>query len=183
MARKKLSMRKIREALRLKASGLSCRAIARVCLIGKETVREYLGRAAEAGLTWPLPEGLSEEEIERRLFPGEPVSVRKIGRGYGPHHPQRLSAGTEGGIHAETPLALDSFRPQGHIMTLQRRFAPSGVRNEPESVAGFTGIYGFEDPGSRFDSNDHALRSPDAGEHETGRRKTRGNPGSDTTKS
>jgi transposase len=70
-------MRKIREALRLKASGLSYRAIARVCLIGKETVREYLGRAAEAGLAWPLPEGLSEEDLERRLFPNEPVLIRK----------------------------------------------------------------------------------------------------------
>ena len=77
MARARLSMRKIREVLRLKASGLSSRAIARVCLIGKETVREYLGRAAEAGLTWPLPEGLSEEDLERRLFPRLPVSVRK----------------------------------------------------------------------------------------------------------
>jgi len=77
MARTRLSMRKIREVLRLKASGLSYRAIARACLIGKETVREYLGRAAEAGLSWPLPEGLSEEELEGRLFPNEPVSVRK----------------------------------------------------------------------------------------------------------
>ena len=77
MARARLSMRKIREVLRLKASGLSFRAIARVCLIGKSTVREYLGRASEAGLTWPLPEGLSEEELEQRLFPGEPVLVRK----------------------------------------------------------------------------------------------------------
>jgi transposase len=77
MARTRLSMRKIREALRLKASGLSYRAIARACLIGKETVREYLGRAAEAGLTWPLPEGLSEEELERRLFPHEAVTCQK----------------------------------------------------------------------------------------------------------
>ena len=77
MARKRLSMRKIRETLRLKAGGMSYRAIARACLIGKETVREYLGRAAEAGLAWPLPEGLSEEELERRLFPHEPVSYRK----------------------------------------------------------------------------------------------------------
>ena len=28
-------------------------------------------------------------------------------------------------------------------MILQRRFAPIGVRNEPESVAGFTGIYSY----------------------------------------
>lgn len=77
MARARLSMRKIKDVLRLKASGLSYRAIARACLIGKETAREYLFRAEEAGLSWPLPEGLSEEELERRLFPGEPVLVRK----------------------------------------------------------------------------------------------------------
>jgi len=77
MARTRLSMRKIKEALRLKAAGLSCRAIARSCLIGKETVREYLGRAAEAGLSWPLPEGLSEEEIESRLFPLSSEASRK----------------------------------------------------------------------------------------------------------
>jgi transposase len=63
-------MRKIREILRLKhEAGLSNRAIARACSIGKETVREYLGRAGEAGLSWPLEEGLSEEAIECRLFP------------------------------------------------------------------------------------------------------------------
>jgi transposase len=72
-------MRKIRDVLRLKASGLSTRAIARACLIGKETVREYLERAAEAGLSWPLPEGLNEEDLERRLFPRAPISVRKEG--------------------------------------------------------------------------------------------------------
>jgi transposase len=70
MAQRRLSMRKIREILRLKhEAGLSNRAIARACSIGKETVREYLGRAGEAGLSWPLEEGLSEEAIERRLFP------------------------------------------------------------------------------------------------------------------
>jgi hypothetical protein len=69
MARKRLSMRKIKEVLRLKhAGGLSTRAIARACSIGKETVREYLCRAQEAGIGWPLPDGLDDEELERRLF-------------------------------------------------------------------------------------------------------------------
>ena len=69
MARKRLSMRKIKEVLRLKhAGGLSTRAIARACSIGKETVREYLCRASEAGIGWPLPEGLDDEELELRLF-------------------------------------------------------------------------------------------------------------------
>jgi transposase len=74
MAKKRLSMRKIREVLRLNHSGLSIRAIARACSIGRETVREYLCRASEAGISWPLPDGLSDEELERRLFP----SVIKI---------------------------------------------------------------------------------------------------------
>jgi len=59
MPRERLSMRKIKEVLRLNQTGLSNRAIARACAIGKETVREYLRRAAEAGLGWPLPEGLT----------------------------------------------------------------------------------------------------------------------------
>lgn len=70
MAQRRLSMRKIKEALRLKhESGLSNRAIARACSISKETVREYLSRAAEAGLGWPLGDELTEEAIERLLFP------------------------------------------------------------------------------------------------------------------
>jgi len=74
MAKKRLSMRKIREVLRLNHSGLSIRAIARACSIGRETVREYLCRASEAGISWPLPDGVSDEELERQLFP----SVVKI---------------------------------------------------------------------------------------------------------
>ena len=74
MAKKRLSMRKIREVLRLNHSGLSIRAVARACSIGRETVREYLCRASEADLGWPLPDELSDEELERRLFP----SVVKI---------------------------------------------------------------------------------------------------------
>jgi transposase len=67
-------MRKIREVLRLKHSGLSIRAIARACSIGRETVREYLCRASEAGISWAHADGLSDEELERQLFP----SVIKI---------------------------------------------------------------------------------------------------------
>jgi response regulator of citrate/malate metabolism len=48
MPRERLSMRKITEVLRLRQAGLSNRAIARACSISKETVREYLARAAEA---------------------------------------------------------------------------------------------------------------------------------------
>jgi transposase len=66
-------MRKIKEVLRLKQEqGLTNRAIARSCSIGRATVSEYLRRAAAAGLSWPLPEELDEAQLERRLFPSPP---------------------------------------------------------------------------------------------------------------
>ncbi|MCJ7579329.1 MAG: hypothetical protein MUP98_02215 [Candidatus Aminicenantes bacterium] len=67
-------MQKVRELLRLNHSGLSFRAIARACSIGRESVREYLSRASEAGLSWPLPRELDDEALEQQLFP----SVIKI---------------------------------------------------------------------------------------------------------
>ncbi len=74
MPAKRLSMRKIKEVLRLKwAQGLSNRQIARTCGIGRPAVAEYLRRAAEAGLAWPLPAGLDEVALERRLFPPPPA--------------------------------------------------------------------------------------------------------------
>jgi transposase len=63
-------MRKVKEVLRLKwGCGLSQRQIARSCGMGRPTVAEYIRRAEEAGLSWPLPEGLDEAALERRLFP------------------------------------------------------------------------------------------------------------------
>ncbi len=73
MPAKRLSMRKIKEILRLKwGNGLSNRQIAKVCSISRPTVSEYLRRATEAGLAWPLPADLNEEQLERRLFPPQP---------------------------------------------------------------------------------------------------------------
>ena len=70
MAAKRLSMRKIKEVLRLKwEHGLSNRKIARSCSISRSTVAEYLRRAQEAGLSWPLPATLDEAELEKQLFP------------------------------------------------------------------------------------------------------------------
>jgi len=62
-------MRKISEVLRLKAAGLSVREIARSTGAGRTTVYEYLVRADSAGMGWPLPDGIGEDELEETLFP------------------------------------------------------------------------------------------------------------------
>ena len=70
-------MRKIREILRLKSiPDTSNRTIAKACNIGRGSVAEYLRRAKVAGLSWPLPEGLDDEQIEALLFP--PQSDKSI---------------------------------------------------------------------------------------------------------
>ena len=70
----RLSMRKIREVLRLHlACGLSARRIAQSTAVGRTTVGEYLQRFKASGLSWPLPETLSDTELEHRLFPPPPT--------------------------------------------------------------------------------------------------------------
>lgn len=72
MTQERLSLRKIREILRLKYEmGLSNRAIARACQVSNSTVGEYIRRARKAGLRWPVAEEVGEEELYRRLFPEE----------------------------------------------------------------------------------------------------------------
>ena len=76
MRRKGLSMRKVREILRLRlAVGLSARQVAESCKISSSTVLEYERRARDAGLTWPLPDDLDDGALER-LVRARPESFR-----------------------------------------------------------------------------------------------------------
>ncbi len=66
----RLSMRKVREVLRLSwERKLSARQVARSAGLGRSTVSDYLRRAKVAGLSWPLPEGLDNASLEQQLFP------------------------------------------------------------------------------------------------------------------
>lgn len=66
----RLSMRKTREILRLKwGAGLAGREVARSVRCSPSTVSDCVGRAEVAGLSWPLPEGLDDEQLEARLYP------------------------------------------------------------------------------------------------------------------
>lgn len=65
----RLPAREIREVMRLAAQGLSSREIAASTGVDRTTLREYLGRVRSTGLTWPLPDGMSDGDLERLLFP------------------------------------------------------------------------------------------------------------------
>lgn len=74
MPAKRLSMRKIREVLRLRYEvGLGVHQIAMSCSAGHTAVAGYLKRAEAAGLRWPLPEGMDDARLERLLFPPPPL--------------------------------------------------------------------------------------------------------------
>lgn len=69
MSQERLTMRKIREILRLKYEAkLSNRAIAGACKVSNSTVGEYLKRAKAAGVSWPMGD-IEEEELYEQLFP------------------------------------------------------------------------------------------------------------------
>lgn len=74
MPTERLSMRKIRDVLRLKfENGLSERVIARSLSLSNGSVNSYLQRTRMAGLGWPLPEGLDDAALELLLFPPAPA--------------------------------------------------------------------------------------------------------------
>lgn len=78
MSKKRLSMRKIKEVLRLYyEKGLSQNAIAGVCRIARSTVQDYYRRFQAAGLTWPLPDTLGEVELNALLFPSPTIKKDK----------------------------------------------------------------------------------------------------------
>lgn len=69
MPQKRLTMRKLKEVLRLASLGLSQHQIARSCSISQSTVHEYVAAAQAAGIGWPLPADWDDAQVERTLFP------------------------------------------------------------------------------------------------------------------
>jgi transposase len=73
MPGERLSMRKIRELLRLRwEQHLSQRVIGQSLRLSQAAVSEYLSRARRADLTWPLPDDLDDARLEALLFPPAP---------------------------------------------------------------------------------------------------------------
>jgi len=80
MPNRRLSMRKIKDVLRLKYDcGISEREISRSCQVSRSTVADYIRRAAAAKLTWTEASSLTQTQLEERLFPNEhiPSTVKR----------------------------------------------------------------------------------------------------------
>ena len=105
MPAERVPMRSVREILRLKAEGLSDRAIARSTRLARSTVNDYAGRAVAARLSWPLPEGLTDTALEGLLFVrgGPAAGVRRK------PEPDWAS------LHRELPLEYRLRRLDGHF--------------------------------------------------------------------
>jgi len=69
VSRPHISMRKVRDVLRLRFSeGLSLREVAASLQIPHTTVADHVRRATTAGLGWPLPDDMDDDALEARLF-------------------------------------------------------------------------------------------------------------------
>ncbi len=79
MPRPRVAMRKIRDVIRLAlGEGLSLREVGRSLELPFTTVGDHVRRASAAGLSWPLPEELSDHDLEQLLFPSlQPSNVTR----------------------------------------------------------------------------------------------------------
>lgn len=67
-ARRELTMRQLRQMLRLHRDGVSAREIGRTLGVARSTIQDNLDRARAAGIGWPLPPECTDEVLEQRLF-------------------------------------------------------------------------------------------------------------------
>ena len=69
MPTQRLSMRRIKQLLTMRfGAGASTREIARELGVAPSTVRDYLSRAAAAGIGWPLAADVTDESLMARLL-------------------------------------------------------------------------------------------------------------------
>lgn len=79
MTNTRLSMRRIKEVLRLHfEEGRTKRQIAQSIGVSPTTVGDYIQRAQVAGIGYPLPAGMDDDALDRRLFPpAPPVTLKR----------------------------------------------------------------------------------------------------------
>ena len=76
MAMKRLTMRKIREVLRLRLeAGLSYRQIKRSTKLSIGACQKLIKKAEDLGLSWPLPAEMDDNQLARLFYPGADTSL------------------------------------------------------------------------------------------------------------
>src|SRR6202795_5177137 len=68
MPTERLAMRHVRDVIRLKSAGMPSREIARRVGTAPSTVRLTIRRFEASGLSWPLPDDVTDTVLEARLF-------------------------------------------------------------------------------------------------------------------
>src|ERR1700677_363790 len=68
MPAERVAMRVVREVLRLTFAGISKREVARRTGLASSTVRATIARFQSLGLIWPLPETVTDSELEAKLY-------------------------------------------------------------------------------------------------------------------
>jgi transposase len=125
----RLSMRKIREVLRLKHNGRSQREIASSVGVAVGTVFGHLRRAADAGMTWDRAQGMSDAELEAVLF-------RDAGR----HVVAARAAIDYAHVHAE--LSRPGVTLQLLWLEYRESVAARGSELKPYQYSQFCELYG-----------------------------------------
>jgi len=76
MPAKRITMRKIRDILRLRlAGGLSIRQIRASTKVSVGAIQKLLAKAEELGLSWPLPDELDDRHLAQLFYPGADTTV------------------------------------------------------------------------------------------------------------
>src|SRR6202167_4899811 len=91
MPAERITMRHAREIIRLRFSCVSTHEIARRLGMARSTVRETLKRTETAGLSWPVPEDMSDGALEAALY-----ASRRSKRGH-----RRIEEPDWAGVHRE----------------------------------------------------------------------------------
>ncbi len=118
-------MRKVREVLRLALdSRLSRRTIAQSLGISRDAVADYLVRANNAGLAWPLPGDMDDQQLEHHLYPPLPtMRVRRPEPDWGEVHRELKRPGaTLQALHDEYLAANLNGLQRSQFCALYRRW-------------------------------------------------------------
>ena len=70
-------MTKYREIIRLQSLRFSERNIARSCNVSRNTVSKVLRKADEMNLSWPLDETMTDDVLDKLLFPKDKTATNK----------------------------------------------------------------------------------------------------------